>query len=359
MIKRKWLFGVAALALIGIAVLARGLWTSDRAAAARAQGQGCPRGAGRGRQSGAQAGAGARSMRSAPSPPSPASPSRRASTPPSTACISRTAPTSMTGELLFTLDCRAVDAQIAQTAGQYRAATRRSLHGAELDVARYTSLVAKNATSQQTLDTATTRPTSSAPRSRPTRACWKISRSSAAIARSRRRLPAASAPPPSRSAISCARPTLRRWRPSTRWRRSMSASRFRRKSLPAIRSALDRQDRDRRGAHSRRPEARRRPGQHDREHASTPRPAWRPSAPPCRTTDERLWPGTLVTTELTLRSRRGGGGADGRRASQPDRQFRLRRRQQQRRQGPARRRPSGRSTTKPSSPPASTAARPS
>ena len=29
MIKRKWLFGVAALALIGIALLVRGLWTTD------------------------------------------------------------------------------------------------------------------------------------------------------------------------------------------------------------------------------------------------------------------------------------------------------------------------------------------
>ena len=35
MTKRKWLFGVAALALIGIALLIRGLWTSDGAAARR------------------------------------------------------------------------------------------------------------------------------------------------------------------------------------------------------------------------------------------------------------------------------------------------------------------------------------
>src|SRR3954449_8091011 len=40
MMKRKWLFGVAALALIGIVLLARDFWTSDRAAAARAQGEG-------------------------------------------------------------------------------------------------------------------------------------------------------------------------------------------------------------------------------------------------------------------------------------------------------------------------------
>ncbi len=46
-------------------------------------------------------------------------------------------------------------AQIAQTEGSV-ARDQAQLHGAELDVARYSSLVAKNATSQQTLDTATT-----------------------------------------------------------------------------------------------------------------------------------------------------------------------------------------------------------
>ena len=36
MTKRKWLFGVAALALIGIVLLIRGLWTSDGAARSQA-----------------------------------------------------------------------------------------------------------------------------------------------------------------------------------------------------------------------------------------------------------------------------------------------------------------------------------
>jgi len=60
-----------------------------------------------------------------------------------------------TGDLLFTLDCRAVDAQIAQTEGSV-ARDQAQLVGAERDVARYTSLAAKNASPQQTLDAAQT-----------------------------------------------------------------------------------------------------------------------------------------------------------------------------------------------------------
>ena len=59
------------------------------------------------------------------------------------------------GDLLFTLDCRAVDAQIAQTEGTV-ARDRAQLAGAERDVTRYRSLVKKNATPQQILDTAET-----------------------------------------------------------------------------------------------------------------------------------------------------------------------------------------------------------
>jgi multidrug efflux system membrane fusion protein len=154
MIKRKWLFGVAALALIGIAVVARGFWTSDQAAAARAQGQG------------------ARVV-----PVEVAKAVRKqvpvrldalgTVTPIASVAIKARIDTAIDsvhfqdgahvtkGELLFTLDCRAVDAQILQTQGNI-ARDQAQLHGAQLDVARYTSLVAKNATSQQTLDTAQT-----------------------------------------------------------------------------------------------------------------------------------------------------------------------------------------------------------
>jgi membrane fusion protein, multidrug efflux system len=153
MIKRKWLFGVAALALIGIVVLVRGFWTSDQAAAARA----------------AQ---GARVV-----PVEVAKAVRKqvpvrldalgTVTPIASVAIKARIDTAIDsvsfqdgahvtkGELLFTLDCRAVDAQILQTQGNI-ARDQAQLHGAQLDVARYTSLVAKNATSQQTLDTAQT-----------------------------------------------------------------------------------------------------------------------------------------------------------------------------------------------------------
>jgi len=154
MIKRKWLFGVAALALIGIALLARGLWTSDRAAAARAQGQGAhvvP----------VEVGKAVRKQ-------VPVRLDALGSvTPIASVAIKARIDTAIDsvhfadgahvnkGDLLFTLDCRAVDGQIAQTEGSV-ARDQAQLHGAELDVARYSSLVAKNATSQQTLDTATT-----------------------------------------------------------------------------------------------------------------------------------------------------------------------------------------------------------
>ncbi len=154
MIKRKWLLGVAALALIGIVVLARGLWTSDRAAAARAQGQG------------------------AQTVPVEVAKAVRKQVPVRIDALGTVTPIASvaikpridttidsvhftdgahvnTGDLLFTLDCRAVDAQIAQTKGNV-ARDEAQLHGAQLDVVRYSSLVAKNATSQQTLDTATT-----------------------------------------------------------------------------------------------------------------------------------------------------------------------------------------------------------
>ncbi len=154
MIKRNWLFGVAALALIGIVVLVRGLWTSDQAAAARAQGQGA-------RVVPVEVAKAARKQ----------VPVRLDAlgtvTPIASVAIKARIDTAIDsvhfqdgahvtkGELLFTLDCRAVDAQILQTQGNI-ARDQAQLHGAQLDVARYTSLVAKNATSQQTLDTAQT-----------------------------------------------------------------------------------------------------------------------------------------------------------------------------------------------------------
>ncbi len=158
MSKRKWLFGVAVLALIGIAVLSRGtwlgMWSSDHASAARAQGQ-----------------------RSRPVPVEVAKAVRKqvpvrvdaigTVTPIASVAIKARLETTIIGvhfrdgahvnkgDLLFTLDCRALDAQLAQTEGAI-ARDKAQLTGAERDVARYESLAAKNASPQQILDTAKT-----------------------------------------------------------------------------------------------------------------------------------------------------------------------------------------------------------
>jgi membrane fusion protein, multidrug efflux system len=59
------------------------------------------------------------------------------------------------GELLFTLDARAIEAQIKQVQGLLEGA-KANLEQAERDVARYTELIAKNATTQVTLNNART-----------------------------------------------------------------------------------------------------------------------------------------------------------------------------------------------------------
>src|SRR5262249_45174297 len=59
------------------------------------------------------------------------------------------------GDLLFTLDGRAIEAQIKQVQGLLESA-RANLEQAERDVARYTELIAKNATTQVTLNNAMT-----------------------------------------------------------------------------------------------------------------------------------------------------------------------------------------------------------
>jgi RND family efflux transporter MFP subunit len=59
------------------------------------------------------------------------------------------------GELLFTLDVRALEAQIRQVEGLLEGA-KAQLEQAERDVARYVELIAKNATTQVTLNNAKT-----------------------------------------------------------------------------------------------------------------------------------------------------------------------------------------------------------
>lgn len=59
------------------------------------------------------------------------------------------------GDLLFTLDGRALEAQLREKEGTL-ARNRAALQGAERDVARYTELIAKGATTQLNLDNSTT-----------------------------------------------------------------------------------------------------------------------------------------------------------------------------------------------------------
>ena len=149
---RKWIFGAAVLALIGIAVFLRGVWTTD---SARSQ----PRGGDR------------------VVPVEIAKAERRqvpvrldaigTVTPIASVAIKARVDTAITevhfkdgahvdkGDLLFTLDCRATDAQIATTEGQI-ARDKAQLAGAQRDVARYTDLVAKAATPVVNLDNAKT-----------------------------------------------------------------------------------------------------------------------------------------------------------------------------------------------------------
>ena len=152
MIKRKWLFGVAALALIGVAVLVRGFWTTDGAAQSKGQ--------------------------AAPVVPVETATAERKKvpvrldalgsvTPMASVAIKARVDTTIVGvhfsdgahvnkgDLLFTLDCRAMEAQMAQTEGAI-ARDKAQLAGAARDVARYTDLVAKSATPVVNLDNAKT-----------------------------------------------------------------------------------------------------------------------------------------------------------------------------------------------------------
>ena len=155
MTKGKFFFGVIVLALIVGAVLWRGNWTTDGAAART------PR-----------ATAAARVV-----PVETAKAERKTVpvtlqalgtvTPIASVALKARVDTNITavhfqdgalvrkGDPLFTLDGRAIEAQIAQTEGQI-ARDRAQLEGAERDVRRYTDLVAKGATPTINLDNAKT-----------------------------------------------------------------------------------------------------------------------------------------------------------------------------------------------------------
>jgi multidrug efflux system membrane fusion protein len=151
MTKRKWLFGVAALALIGIALLVRGLWTGDGAARTQARAHVVPV-----------------EVATAERKPMPVRLQSLGNvTPIASVALKARVDTTITavhfrdgaevkkGDLLFTLDGRAIEAQIAQTEGAI-ARDKAQLDGALRDVARYTDLVAKSATPVVNLDNAKT-----------------------------------------------------------------------------------------------------------------------------------------------------------------------------------------------------------
>jgi multidrug efflux system membrane fusion protein len=151
--KRKWMYGGAALALFVLFLLFRGL-SSDGGAAARAKSQA-------GRVVPVE-------VATADRRPMPVRIESLGNvTPIASVAVKPRLDTTITGvhfrdgaevkkgDLLFTLDGRAIEAQIAQTEGQI-ARDKAQLAGAERDVNRYTDLVAKSATPVINLDNAKT-----------------------------------------------------------------------------------------------------------------------------------------------------------------------------------------------------------
>ena len=151
MIKRQWLIGGAALALVGIAVLARGLWTTDGVAARQSEARPVPV---------ETAVAGRKTM-----------PVRLTAlgnvTPVASVAIKTQVDTTITevhfrdgasvqkGDLLFTLDCRQIEADMKRVQAIIDGA-QSTLEQAQRDVERYTDLVGRNATPIVTLNNAQT-----------------------------------------------------------------------------------------------------------------------------------------------------------------------------------------------------------
>jgi membrane fusion protein, multidrug efflux system len=152
MLQRKWLIGGAALALLGIVVLVRGLWTTD-GVAARTQAQ-------------------ARAV-----PVETATAERKTMpvqlralgtvTPIASVAIKTQVDTTITGvrfrdgarvekgDELFTLDCRQIEADMKRVEAVINGA-QATFEQAQRDVERYTDLVARNATPIVTLNNAQT-----------------------------------------------------------------------------------------------------------------------------------------------------------------------------------------------------------
>jgi membrane fusion protein, multidrug efflux system len=151
MIKRQWLIGGAALALVGIAVLVRGFWTTDGVAARQNEARPVPV---------ETAVAGRKTI-----------PVRLTAlgnvTPVASVAIKTQVDTTITdvhfrdgasvqkGDLLFTLDCRQIEADMKRVQAIIDGA-QSTLEQAQRDVERYTDLVGRNATPIVTLNNAQT-----------------------------------------------------------------------------------------------------------------------------------------------------------------------------------------------------------
>jgi RND family efflux transporter MFP subunit len=150
MSKRKWLFGVAVLALIGVAVLVRSNWTTE-AARSQPNDRVVPVDVGKAERK--QVPVRLDALGTVTPIASVAIKARVDTT--ITAVHFRDGAHVNAGDLLFTLDGRAIEAQIAQTEGAI-ARDQAQLDGAMRDVTRYTDLVAKGATPTVNLDNAKT-----------------------------------------------------------------------------------------------------------------------------------------------------------------------------------------------------------
>jgi len=151
MIKRKWLLGGAVVALIGVVVLARAIWSTDGASARSPQARAVPV---------ETAVAERKTM-----------PVRLTAlgnvTPIASVAIKTQVDTTITavhfrdgatvqkGDLLFTLDCRQIEADMKRVQAVIDGA-QSTLEQAQRDVERYTDLAARNATPIVTLNNAQT-----------------------------------------------------------------------------------------------------------------------------------------------------------------------------------------------------------
>ena len=152
MLQRKWLIGGAALALLGIVVLVRGLWTTDGVAArTQAQARAVP-------------------VETATAELKTMPVQLRALgtvTPIASVAIKTQVDTTITGvrfrdgarvekgDELFTLDCRQIEADMKRVEAVINGA-QATFEQAQRDVERYTDLVARNATPIVTLNNAQT-----------------------------------------------------------------------------------------------------------------------------------------------------------------------------------------------------------